>query len=215
MAEQMLVSHSGNITAGLPMTIISTLRVAPRRCGWASVVPFRLQFREFPPNRTNIVVTSLGGWWRRYSRPNGSYGWFIMSRVCRSGFGSVFDVLRRSAAVISGTTCWHSIWPGHSHRWQIARNYPKWTNIVVRSFAPQETLLEPPRWLVWTKWYVKSVPKWFLLIIRWFTTVWCSVFDRGSLLGKLESTLTTGKSPEIIQNGQILLCGVLRRRKLC
>ena len=40
-------------------------------------------------------------------------------------------------------------------------------------------------------------------------------FRLGELVGKLESTLTTGKSLEIIQNGQILLCGVLRRRKLC
>ena len=31
-------------------------------------------------------------------------------------------------------------------------------------------------------------------------------FRPGEPVGKLESTLTTGKSPEIIQNGQILLC---------
>ena len=103
----------------------------------------------------------------------------------------------------------------YSHRWQIARNYPKWTNIVVRSFAPQETLLEPPRWFVWTKWYVKSVSKWFLLMFRWPAAVWCSVFDRGSLWGSSEVLSNTSKSPEIIQNIHILLCGVLRRRKLC
>ena len=40
-------------------------------------------------------------------------------------------------------------------------------------------------------------------------------FRPGEPVGKLESTLTAGKSLEIIQNGQILLCGVLRRRKLC
>ena len=40
-------------------------------------------------------------------------------------------------------------------------------------------------------------------------------FRPGEPVGELESTLTTGKSPEIIQNEQILLCGVLRRRKLC
>ena len=154
------------------------------------------------------------------------------------------------------------------------------------SFAPPETLLEPPRRLGWTKWYVESVPKWFLFTIRCPATMWCcdseegsppglskapqissipaksskyclwrvwvdggaaaaaqmvrmdhllcrecaevvlmmfrwpaavccSVFGRAEPVGKLESTLITGKSPEIIQNGQILLCGVLRRRKLC
>ena len=40
-------------------------------------------------------------------------------------------------------------------------------------------------------------------------------FRPGELVGKLESALITGKSLEIIKNGQILLCGVLRRRKLC
>ena len=33
-------------------------------------------------------------------------------------------------------------------------------------------------------------------------------FRPGELVGKLESTLTAGKSLEITQNGQILLCGV-------
>ena len=36
----------------------------------------------------------------------------------------------------------------YSHYWQIDRNYRKSTNIVVWGSAPQEPLLEPPRWLV-------------------------------------------------------------------
>ena len=40
-------------------------------------------------------------------------------------------------------------------------------------------------------------------------------FPPGEPVSKLESPLNTSKSPEIIKNGQILLCGVLRCRKLC
>ena len=40
-------------------------------------------------------------------------------------------------------------------------------------------------------------------------------FRPGELVGKLVSTLITGKSLKIAQNEQIMLCGVLRRRKLC
>ena len=59
---------------------------------------------------------------------------------------------------------------------QITRNYQKWTNIVVRSFAPQETLLEPPRWLVWTKWYVKSVSKCFYRCLVTCTSIFSENF---------------------------------------
>ena len=40
-------------------------------------------------------------------------------------------------------------------------------------------------------------------------------FRPGEPVGKLGSALIAGKSSEIIQNGQILLCEVLRCRKLC
>ena len=40
-------------------------------------------------------------------------------------------------------------------------------------------------------------------------------FRPGEPVRKLESALITGKSSENIKKGQILLCGVLRRRKLC
>ena len=105
-----------------------------------------------------LFVASLGGWRRRCSRPNGSYGSFTMSRVCRSGFNDVSMACGRLLLRFR---------PGepvgearkYSHHWQITRNYQKWTNIVVWSFAPTETLLGPPRWLAWTKWYDRSVPK--------------------------------------------------------
>ena len=50
--------------------------IPPRGWGWASVAPFRLQFREFPPNRTNIVVTSLGGLVTPLQPPR-RFGWTI------------------------------------------------------------------------------------------------------------------------------------------
>ena len=51
------------------------------------------------------------------------------------------------------------------------------------SFAPPETLLGPLSWLGWTKWYVESVPKWFLFMFRWSATMWCCNSEEGSLRG--------------------------------
>ena len=58
-------------------------------------------------------------------------------------------------AALKYSILWHSV-PSVQER----------ANLVVWGFAPQQTLLGPPRRLGWTKWYVMSVSKWVLFMFR-------------------------------------------------